>query len=279
MKSKPVGNYASPKYPTRLEIAACPGLLQRHQPPAWLQWPELTGAVGLFLLADATRLAAADNPPADGQAPAQAVAVAIVAPLFEHGDGRGSTGCIVMSPPVFLSEEEALKVIREEMAAKGVQLAANPTPLAGVTVQSRWKPGVDMEQEPFKADAADPNKQVVVEFLGQQDAGRWDCERDREKGKRTLSTAGSYDLPKTAAYLAARVKKQATKKLYFGTFYDPLAGTLDYHKLEAEKPEPGQKTFAESYAEAVEAAKVESRRLLRLQVQDFLKWLKAQGVI
>jgi hypothetical protein len=29
----------------------------------------------------------------------------------------------------------------------------------------------------------------------------------------------------------------------------------------------------------MENAKVESRRLLRLQVQDFLKWLQAQGAI
>ena len=39
-----------------------PGLLQKHQPPAWRNWPELTGAVGLFLLADTARLAAAESP-------------------------------------------------------------------------------------------------------------------------------------------------------------------------------------------------------------------------
>ena len=33
MKSKPVRKYAQPKYPTRLEIAARPALLQRQQPP------------------------------------------------------------------------------------------------------------------------------------------------------------------------------------------------------------------------------------------------------
>ena len=56
MKSKPIRRYPSPKYPTRLEVAARPGLLQRHQPPAWRNWPELTGAVGLFLLASAQGL-------------------------------------------------------------------------------------------------------------------------------------------------------------------------------------------------------------------------------
>ena len=116
MKSKPVRKYAQPKYPTRLEIAARPDLLQRHQPPTWRKWPELTGAAGLFLLADTARLSAAHNSLECSKNPAQTNAVAIVAPIFRHGEGFGATGCIVMSPPVLLSEEEALQVIREEMA-------------------------------------------------------------------------------------------------------------------------------------------------------------------
>jgi hypothetical protein len=140
MKSKPVRKYASPKYPTRLEVATRPDLLQRHQPPAWRRWPELTGAAGLFLLAGTARLSAADSSPKGSQNPAQAKAVAIVAPIFQHGEGRGATGCIVMSPPVFLSEQEALQVIREEMAATRVNLGTNQTTLAGVAAAT-W---VDM---------------------------------------------------------------------------------------------------------------------------------------
>lgn len=59
MKSKPARKYARPKYPTRLEIAAPPALLRRHQPPAWRKWPELTGAAGSFLLAATARPLAA----------------------------------------------------------------------------------------------------------------------------------------------------------------------------------------------------------------------------
>lgn len=279
MKTKPVGKYASPKYPTRLEIAACPDLLQRYQPPAWLQWPELTGVVGLFLLADASRLAAEDNPPKDGQTPAQAAAVAVVAPIFKHGEGRGATGCIVMAPPVFLSEEEALKVIREEMETKGVTLLANQPPLTGVTGARDLHKPAGAEPEPFKADAADPKKKVVVEFLSEQNVWQWDLVRYLETGEGELSTAKSYDLPKTATYLADRVKRQATDKLYFGTFYDPMAGKLDTGKLLFKKPASDEKSLRATYAEAEEAAKVESRKLLRLQVQDFLQWLQAQGAI
>ena len=283
MKTKPVFKYANPKYPTRLEIVACPDLLQRHQPPAWLQWPELTGVVGLFLLADASRLAAEERPPKDGQPPAQAAAAtAGVAPIFKHGEGRGSTGCIVMAPPVFLSEEEALKVIREEMATKGVTLLTNQPPLAGVTGgrDVRKPAGVEAKPiEPFKADAADPKKKVVVEFLSEANVFQWDLVRYLETGEGELSTVQSYDLPKTATYLSDRVKRQATDKLYFGTFYDPIAGNLDYGKLRSKKPPLGKQELEKAQAEAVEAVKVESRKLLRLQVQDFLQWLQAQGVI
>ena len=39
-----------------------------------------------------------------------------VAPIFEHGEGRLATGCIVITPPVFLSEEEGMQILREEFA-------------------------------------------------------------------------------------------------------------------------------------------------------------------
>jgi hypothetical protein len=316
MKSKPVRKYAQPEYPTRLEVAAHPGLLHRHQPPAWRKWPELTGAAALFLLADATRLSAAEKPPKGSQNLAQTNAVAIVAPIFEHGAGRGATGCIVMSPPAFLSEEEALQVIREEMAAKGVKLGTNQTLVAGITVERVvWPvpvaptgatkvtkpagPTFQIKQEPLKADAADPKKKVFVEFLSERDGDRWDGERSKEEGTRSWGSVRSYDLRKTAAYVAKKVKRQATDKLYFGAFYDPLAGTLDLKKrveellaagvamptnqaIDAKVQYLGNGKTAMMLSQPADPllnTKSESRRLLRLQVQDFLEWLQAQGAI
>ncbi len=294
MKPKPVRKYADPKYPTRLEIASRPALLHRHQPPAWRKWPELTGAAAMFLLADTARLSAADSSPKGGPNPTQTNAVAIVAPIFQHGEGRGATGCIVMSPPVFLSEEEALQVIREEMATGGVQLGTNQTTLPGVIVERVvWPiptasklgtnkpagPAFEIRSEPLKTDAADPQKKVSIEFVGQRDASFWDSERQKEEGKWEWSTVQSYDLPRTAHYVADRVKRDATNKVYFGTFYDPIAKSLkisqQFPGLLAEKTSPGKPPPPGPWADA----KAESRRLLRLQVQDFLEWLQAQGAI
>jgi hypothetical protein len=286
MKSKPVRKYTQPKYPTRLEIAARPALLRRQQPPAWRKWPELTGAAGLFLLADAAQLPAADGLPKGNPAPAQANAVAIVAPIFEHGEGRGATGCIVMSPPVFLSEEDALQIIREEMGFRGVKLGTNGLAVAGVTL-SNWplRSSVPKPQDTYRASAADPAKKVLIEFVSEWKARHWDFERGKEEGRFEISSVRDYDMPKTAAYVAKRVKQQATDKIYFGTFYDPIGGSMNLEEVRRQFEASGKsKTVKQGdYVRAVREqgarAAAESRRLLRLQVQDFLKWLQAQGAI
>ena len=186
-----------------------------------------------------------------------------------------------MSPPVFLSEEEALQVITEEMTAKGVKLGTNQTEVAGMTVE-RWKHGVGTTRDPYLARAGDPKKKVYIEFLSRRNARHWDFEREAKDGEFRVSTVQSFDMPKTAAYMAERVKREATEKIYFGTFYDPIAATMDMQKAAAQSTPGKPKSTAQlnQLARQMQVdARAESRRLLRLQVQDFLKWLQAQGAI
>ena len=157
-----------------------------------------------------------------------------------------------------------------------------------------------IKREAVAADAADPKKKVFVKFLSERDADVWDSERMKEEDKFDVSTVYTYDLPKTAAYLADRVKRQATEKLFFGTFYDPLAGHPDPGERVASRlaPTTGQSsnpavnakvqtssdgkvsmTLSQPASAAWKDRDSESRRLLRLQVQDFIKWLQAQGAI
>ncbi len=42
------------------------------------------------------------------------------APVFEHGDGRGYVGCEVIVQPVFISEDDAHKIISEMLAKWGI---------------------------------------------------------------------------------------------------------------------------------------------------------------
>jgi len=279
MKAKPVRRYPKPQYPTRLEIVARPELLRRRQPPAWRQLPGMAGAVGLFLCAEEAMLKAADSPAKGGPSATPPDAAAIVAPIFKHGEGRGATGCVVMSPPVFLSEEEAMQVVREEMAAKGVRLSTNKVVVAGVDALGVWRRAEGERLRPFEADGADAKRKVAVEFVGQEKAQSvaWEKQtRDIEERRAiTISTVASYDMPEAAEYVGNKLKRQATDKVYFGAFYDPLAGTKDFEKVSA----PGGNDAGELLRKMETEAKAESRRLLRLQVQDFVKWLQGQGVI
>ncbi len=301
MKPKPVRKYAQPRYPTRLEIAARPALLHRHQPPGWRKWPELTGAAGLFLLADTARLSAADTSPKGGPNPTQTSAVAIVAPIFEHGEGRGADGCVVMTPPVFLSEEAALQVIREEMGKLGVNASETNFMVPGVETKRAlagfyFKDGqpqyIAGSEKPLVATAADPKQKVAVKFVSSRNCYQLGAPASD-------STVQSYDLKAVARSVAAEVQKQGQGKLYFGTFYDPLAETWKLRNAVTARVSPGEAQgighwervkFTNSTLAATSpgqgkplgqwvAPKLDSRRLLRLQVQDFLKWLQAQGAI
>ena len=102
MNPKPMNYVATPAYPTRREF------LEKGT---------------LFLLAAGC-----------GGCGGKLEAHPVVAPIFAHGDGRAYMGCVAVSSPVFLSEEEALQIIKEELAKEGIELGAGMT-LAGVSVE------------------------------------------------------------------------------------------------------------------------------------------------
>jgi hypothetical protein len=61
-------------------------------------------------------------------------APAVAAPIFEHGEGHGSVGCVVITPPVFLSEEEALKIIRESLAGYGLDIRLDQMEITDIEI-------------------------------------------------------------------------------------------------------------------------------------------------
>ena len=92
----------------------------------------------------------------------------------------------------------------------------------------------------------------------------------------SASTVQSYDFKKAAQSLCEQVAKQGEEKICFGVLYDPVARPA--REEGADQP----KTTAEwrkQWSESRARSKAEGQRLLRLQVQDFIKWLQGQGVI
>lgn len=270
IKTKVVKRYRAPRYPAKLQVLADPALLRQNVPPAWQAVPQLAGAVALFLSANTTLCRGADKG-------AGSTGVAVVAPIFNHGEGRGATGCVVVAPPVFLSEEEALQVIREELGKGGVDASQTSFAVPGVkikpTVGDFRRTGEKSEyvppsEKPLQASAADPRKKVAVKFLSRQNYHQLG-------GATSLSTVQVYDLRTAAKSVAETVRKDGRAKVYFGAFYDPCG----YAKPKDDSPTTDPKVWQQRYEAAAKTSKAESERLLRLQVQDFVKWLQAQGAI
>jgi hypothetical protein len=280
LKARFVRFQGSPGYPTKLEVLAAPEILRRHVPPAWLGRREIAGALGAFLAAgaagcrdNAIRGQIGTSKHHDESADRQA---AIVAPLFEHGDGKGRSryalACVAVAAPIYLPEEEALAVIRDELGKSGVATSPSSIKLNDVVIVGhKWKTVRERDSEkmnvelvevsgPLEADLGDPERRVMIEYvskddfdpLGGDDRGSWDM-----------------DIKGVAVSVGCEVGKQG-HGIYFGAFYDPVA-YFTWSRPSISK--------YENWAASSEEAREKATQMLREQVQDFVAWLKGQGVI
>jgi hypothetical protein len=263
MEPKPVERKTTPDYPTRRQllkggaaIVLFGPLAAAAGPPQVIRPPVIMGMVG---------------PPVPHEPPIvpqpAPVNPTVVAPLFEHGDGRGSTGCVVVSPPVFLSEEEAMQVIQEELAEAGVRLRTKRArDLPGVEIdltnpQSPNAPfgGNQPASKPVPSDAEARKQPIAVQFVSKADVTNF---RPRSG---MMSSVTSYNSKETAERLSKAIAEQCQEELHVGMFYDPII-LIDWRG-------------SEEYAESSEKAKEESLEEVRLQAKDFVAWLKEQEAI
>jgi len=296
MNASPVIRYKVPRYPTRLEVQADPGLLEKHLPAAWKSHAEMAGLISVLLAANSC----AD--PAQNARPNVTAKPAVVAPIFVHGEGRGAVGCVVVNPPVFLSEQDAMQVIREELSKAGVTLSQSKVTLQGVNIPQHREEFTVVQGRPqhkvvptntsktLVLSGADTPKKVGIEYLNAQNYFELG-------GEKSASTVQGYDFQNVAGEVNKQVKEQA-HNLYFETFYDPVVSPsrdifsdrqfrrkLDALYAEEEKAtDPKVKAEKEKqidalYDEMVAPDAARSKELLRLQVKDFVDWLKGQGVI
>jgi hypothetical protein len=291
MKWEPVKRNPRPAYPTRAELLAEGDLLERRLSPGWQK--DLAGAAAFFLAINLTgcgdRPAA---PPASPRATASAAmdeagqlllsseAAAVVAPIFEHGEGRGATGCVVMNPPVFLSEEEAMQVIREELAKRGIELKADVTS-GNLTIAPRsrqadenlhFKSVLKEQQElkPLTMDGVDELNRVAVKFISEKD-----CEELDRDG--SFGTVFGYDSKALARHVAEQIKERGRRKVYTGVFYDPIV-LLRFDLAEPLEGETSEERHS-AFEKREQRLMAKSKGLVRQQAQDFVAWLQTQGVL
>lgn len=272
MKARPVKRCKSPAYPTRIEVAADPALLEKHMPEAWRRSARFAATVSMLAGAGAATLTpgCASGPPA------------AVAPVFDHGSGRGAMGCVMVVPPAFLSEEEALQVISETLAEHGLSSSGQAQPISGVTFKGHrvnreaviYDDLYSGAKTPLVPDFFDPAKNVAIEFVALNDYFELG-------GEISGDSIQSYDLKGIAESTAEAVARRGSG-VYFAALYDPAA----FVKFDTPYPRGGSgndRTEVEAWQkkaeDAVAAAKEESKELLREQVKDFIDWLEGQGVI
>ena len=185
------------------------------------------------------------------------------APLFEQGGGIGVYGCVSVAAPVFLSEDDAFAILSNEFKKQGLAVEKSNTRLEKfplpVTLREPWD---DSGDKPFSTkkgtleiDFQVVGKPVEMEFVSKVDYDAW------AKGSPSASVE-SNDFKRAAQTLVKGFDAQESWQTR-AAFYDPaeVAPAKDNHPADR----------AESQRLSEEA--------LRRQVQDFLRWLAANGII
>jgi hypothetical protein len=328
MKAEAVHRSRIPVYPTRRQLLADPAILERHQPPLWRATDEIAKAVTLFLAAnlagcgggDAGRDAGGGKSAAkslDGLRSAPAPVATIVAPIFEHGEGRGGIGCVAVSPPVFLSEEEAMRVIQEEIGRSGVELTRRRDTWADVAIPTRWEQW-DSPSQTLGGKIGDFLKTQVFEPLGMN--GVENSVTHWLGGNRPSQQRIVVNADKTNSLVVSGLDPKRKIGVRFVNFneYEKLGGLglppgymstatgYDFKetaywvaKQVREQSKSGfyfgafydsmshvnlpaaqdEKDPEKRWRAIGQACREDSLRLLRAQVKDFVDWLKAQGAL
>lgn len=293
MESKALREYKGPDYPRKEQVQDQPSLLHKSVERRWQKLYDL-GISGMLVAG--LSLSGCDKKPATNTTAAQGIdatsnknpnagqtnnvspakVAALVAPIFEHGDGRGAIGCVVMTPPAFLSEEEALVVIKDELSKHGILFNKEKILLNEVSIlppkeaefESLIKvlPYLDMiegKPTPLEIDLQNSEKVINVEYICKEEFDKYD-------GARISSTVSSYNTKKNAMHVRDQIQLVA-KEGIFGVFYDPMPDLVRRRITHPAYNEQGELIPRKPNEESV--------NLLREQVQDFAQWLKEQGVI
>jgi len=273
---KPVKKAKAAKYPTRLKLLEDPSLLERRMPLSWSSNAKLVGIAAFLIAANRCFEASAGDE--------KAKKPAIVAPIFEHGKGEGGSLAVKRGESCdpeqsFLPEEEALSLIADELSKAGVSPVKKAVALSGVKISpSSYS---DAKPDPCEVPASlfEERRGIAVEYIS---SGNY------------LKLGGplgrTYETKEAAKSLAeASAKNGAGFKL--GVFYDPvtswsMASRPKFPSVDG-LDDSARKALVDKWVSedkawrerAEKKAIEESREMLRLQVKDFVEWLKAQGAI
>lgn len=314
MTIKPLKSYTPPAYPTQREAAQDAHLLERV-PRRWGKGNPIATLIGTGILIHIAGTGCRRDDTAAGAdtkgrivAPAEheqenvrettqarVIPVTRVAPILEDAlanDGRGSFGCVASSAPVFLSEDEAMDLIRTELKKIGLKLTGNVT-VDGLQIPSQ-PPQPDDEDEmalsydkktraitpeskklaegSYTFDLGTEDKSVVIKLLNVKDFNAWSYGED-------WSSIQRVHFPwLTSRMRDAFAKRDTGEPVVIGLFFDPTVYPdrkfmYDWEEYKKD-PEKEKMKWRQGQNEAQNIA----REKLRQQVAHFAEYLKKEGV-
>ena len=284
MDIKPLKNIETPRYPKKEDL--CADTIKQSVPKRWALSTAAKVALGMLaamslagctynlnpgigtqssdaLKSDAQQASASSIVSSTEYITEGIVAPAMlnVAPLFEHGKGRGAFGCDMVTPPAFISEDEALTVVNEVAIEYGLKFSKVDSPSFSNVLQpvtNIYEPDDIQPSDKvvtLKTDFADKEHGVAIEFISEDDVKQWHMQTDY------MSSVEEYDTQDAAEQLSEALESAANTEgadYTSGVIYDPceFSGETD----------PGK-------------AKEVSKAQLKLQAEDFFEWLRKQGII
>lgn len=266
MQVQPVKRYKSPRYPDKEETLKNPGILLAL-PERWRNNAYATVALASLLFMTLTACGDKDNAGENEQFTGQ------IAPIFIHGTGRGSFGCVSVAPPAFLSEEEAFSVIREEALREGIVFTKEAPALQSVIIPETNLYYADEEKNMGRQkgalvlDGYDAEKKIAFEFVSRDDIYGW-----VKKNNTVWSSVESFRFLEAAAILAQGLEGR-TEGMQLAIFYDP------HYDFKAAEIQDIVNNNTGDFELMEEKLKERVKADLREQVRDFLNWLKGQNII
>lgn len=331
MKISPLKSYKAPSYPTRQEAKSDPDLLKNNFPLRWLNGKLVIGALATYLLCTIESDTSAkigvkteiipDSKNKDGN-PQKENNISdtpfYIAPVFQHGDGQGAFGCIVVNPPSYLSEEDARYIIEEELKKEGIvfdkknvridEIVFSPQPEDDLTEsdedsdnRGKNKSQINFlkrhdkkEAIPLIIDGYSTRFKLAYEFVssneyhmlcGSTNISSLESVNTIEASENLREILKTYGKLNTVVFydpLCYPVEKEPYKRHRYKENYDPY----DLQKIENEIKQKDDLYDNEKTSEREddliifnERSISNSREMLRKQVRDFVLWIKEQGYL
>ncbi len=267
MKLKAKKNYKTPSYPVRLVYEKHPELILEHIPYGWLKNRVITGALSVFVLSGFTLSCSSDGNSdvaiTDGEFDhpdkINLKKNYSIAPLFIHGDGRGSTGCIVMNPPCFLTEADAKEIIFSKLEGYGLKFDSRNYVHRKNFTKHILKHNITGNHSfliettnDLVFDGLIEDINLAIKFISHDNVRKLrDIEESEDK---VWISVGYTNILGEAQEFREKMKNEV--HINMALFYDPMTkmdGNYDMEK-----------------------ARTLSRKLLAEQVDDFLHWLRRE---